>query len=48
MAFRDKRKDKYVVLKFNSQTIGEKVYCQEGNSPDRWLKSLNSILSEKN
>jgi len=24
--------------KFNSQTIGEKVYSQEGNSPDYKLK----------
>ncbi len=48
MAFSDKGKDKDVVLEFNSQTIGEKVYRQKGNSPDRWLKSLNAILSEKN
>jgi len=32
---------------FNSQTVGEKVYSQEGNSPDQRLKSLSFLLSEK-
>ena len=36
-------KVEYVNNFLNSQTIGEKVYSQEGNSPDHLLKSQSNL-----
>ena len=32
----------YRDIKSGSQTVGDKLHCQEGNSPDRQLRSLNA------
>jgi len=31
---------KSITLSKTNQTIGEKIYCQKGNSPDCMLRSL--------
>jgi len=36
-------KNKYL----NRQTLGAKVHCREGNSPDWTLRSLNNFLSDE-
>ncbi len=37
----------YHVWYLGSQTVGDKVHCREGNSPDRQLRSLSRIKCHK-
>jgi len=32
---------------YNKQTIGDKILCQEGNSPDYFIRALNFFFCEK-
>jgi hypothetical protein len=35
------------IITYNKQTLGDKILCQEGNSPDYLLRSLNFFLVRK-